>query len=636
MHLRSIINSAVLVTFFIATNALAQPGIISTAAGTGIGGYSGDGGPATAAQLNHPGQITADASGNIYIAELNNNVIRKISISGIISTVAGTGVAGYSGDGGPATAAKLNSPYGIAIDGAGNLYIGDFNNQRVRKVNTSGIISTVAGTGTGGYGGDGGPAAAATLWNPGFLNVDGTGNVYVCDNQNQRVRKINVATGIITTVAGNGTAGYSGDGGPATSARLSYPNGIFIDGVGIMYIGDASNNVIRKVNSSGIISTIAGTGVAGYSGDGGPATAAMLNLSSNLYVDAAGNILFADTYNERVRKINTSGIITTIAGTGVAGYSGDGGLATAAQLNRPDGVVIAPSGKIYISEGYNNRIRVIGPNNTPSFSAGATASLGLCESASATSINSLLAATDVDAGQTLAWSTVTAPAHGMLVAAYTTTSTGGTVTPAGLSYTPTAGYSGTDIFTVKVTDGIASDTITIYVAVDPLPNAGVISGIDSVCPGHHVTLSETVAGGIWSCSNMTVTAITFGGVVTGIVPGRDTIIYTVINSCGIVSAILPFKVRSYTACHTGVVDLAHTDINIFPNPSNGTLHVFVPSAAQQTVQIFVTNMLGQKVTEKIVRANGDNTIELDVAPGIYVMDILVGDERYSRKITITR
>jgi sugar lactone lactonase YvrE len=632
-------NAIAIALFLISTNVFAQPGIISTVAGTGIPGFSGDGGAATLAKLNHPGQIAVDGAGNIYVAELNNNIIRKINTSGIISTIAGTGIAGFSGDGGPATAAKLNSPYSIAIDVAGNMYIGDFNNQRVRKINTSGIITTIAGNGTGGYGGDGGPATSAMLWNPGFLNVDGAGNVYVSDNQNQRIRKINIITGIITTVAGNGTVGYSGDGGLATSARLCYPNGVFVDNPGNIYIGDAANNVIRKVNTSGIISTIAGTGVGGFSGDGGPATAAKLNIPQCIYVDDLGNILFTDSDNDRVRKISTSGIITTIAGTGVAGYSGDGGLATAAQLNGPDGVVVDPAGKIYIAEAFNNRIRMIGAiatNHAPSFSTGATAVLNICSSGSLVSINSLLAVTDLDAGQTLTWSTLTAPAHGTLVAAYSSVSTGGTVTPAGLSFTPVLGYSGVDMFKVIISDGAATDTMTVNVTINTPPGAGAITGIDTICPGTTVTLSASATGGMWSHTAPAVSAMVVS-VVTGLTPGLDTIIYTVSNDCGIASTTFLLTVKDSTYCTSGVDQLAAPEtISIFPNPSSGTLHLFVPSTSQQSAQLVVTNMLGQRVTERTIRTNGDLTVDLDVAPGIYVLDILTDRERYTGKVTITR
>jgi sugar lactone lactonase YvrE len=338
--------------------------IITTIAGNGTDGFSGDGGLATAAQINSSNGVAVDASGNIYFAEYTNHRIRKVNRStGIITTVAGNGGIGHSGDGGLATAAQINYPDGVAIDAAGNIYITE-GNTRIRKVNSStGIITTVAGNGTGGYSGDGGLATAAKLYAL-YVAVDASGNIYISSDYGYRVRKVNSSTGIITTVAGNGTSGYSGDGGLATAAVLGSVTGVSVDAVGNIYISDY--NIIRKVNSStGIITTVAGNGTSGYSGDGGLATAAQLNRPYGVAVDASGNIYFAD-HNflvdccDIIRKVNSStGIITTVAGNGTAGYSGDGGLATAAQLNGPYGVAMDASGNIYIGDSDNYRIRKV-------------------------------------------------------------------------------------------------------------------------------------------------------------------------------------------------------------------------------------------------------------------------------------
>jgi hypothetical protein len=282
--------------------------------------------------------------------------------AGIINTVAGDGIAGYSGDGGAATSAELNVPYGVAVDNAGNIYIADYGNERIRKVTAStGKISTVAGNGTVGYGGDGGPATSAKLDSPTGVALDGAGNIYIADLGNHRIRKVTVSTGIISTAAGNGTQGYSGDGGPATSAELYYATGVAADSAGNIYIGDEVNERVRKVTAStGIINTVAGDGVGGYSGDGGPATSAELNAPSGVAVDTAGNIYIADISNNRIRKVTVStGIISTVAGNGTAGYSGDGGPATNAELNNPSGVAVDTVGKIYIGDTNNNRIRAV-------------------------------------------------------------------------------------------------------------------------------------------------------------------------------------------------------------------------------------------------------------------------------------
>jgi sugar lactone lactonase YvrE len=341
------------------------PGIISTVAGNGTPGDSGDGGPATSAELHYPNAVVVDGAGNFYIADAGNNRIRKVNPSGVITTIAGNGTAGYSGDGGLATSAELDSPSGVAVDGAGNVYIVDAYNQRIRKVNASGIITTVAGNGTAGYGGDGGPATSAELDYPSRLSADRAGNLYVADTLNERIREVNTS-GIITTVAGNGAYGYSGDGGPATSAELDYPTDVAVDGAGNLYIADADNSRIREVNASGIITTIAGNGTAGYSGDGGLATSAELDSPSGVAVDGAGNVYIVDAHNEHIRKVNASGIITTVAGNGAAGYSGDGGPATSAELWGPVGVAVDGAGNLYIADFGNTRIRKVDLSDPPS------------------------------------------------------------------------------------------------------------------------------------------------------------------------------------------------------------------------------------------------------------------------------
>ena len=335
--------------------------IITTIAGKGTIGYSGDGGPATAAELFFPSGVTVDGSGNVYIADYENHRIRKINTSGIISTIAGNGSQGYSGDGGPATAAELYYPYGVAVDGSGNVYVADDFNFRVRKINTAGIISTIAGNGGAGYSGDGGPATNAEIDRPFGIAVDGSGNVYIGSQFNNLVLKVNTS-GVISTLAGNGTGGYAGDGGAATAAELKNPYGVAVDGSGNVYIADYGNSVIRKVNTSGTISTIAGDSIAGYSGDGGAATAAELAGAIGVRVDGSGNLYIADVGNSRIRKVNSLGIISTIAGNGTAGYSGDGGPATVAELNGPSDVAVDESGNVYIADQNDNVIQKVSGN----------------------------------------------------------------------------------------------------------------------------------------------------------------------------------------------------------------------------------------------------------------------------------
>jgi len=308
--------------------------IITTVAGTYTYGYTGDEGQAVAAELNNPYGIVIDGVGNIYISDQNNNRIRKINTAGIISTIAGSGTQGYSGDGGAATLASFYSPEGLSFDGAGNLYIADWYNNVVRMINTAGIINTVAGNGTASYNGDGGAATAAGLNRPSGITFDSESNMYIADEINNVIRRVNTA-GIISTFVGNGYAAgttsgsYGGDGGQATAAGLYYPRGLAFDGIGNMYFADQGNNFIRKVNTSGIISSFAGSGIPannfGYSGDGGAATAAKLYNPSGLALDGEGNVYIVDSENNVIRKINTAGIISTVVGNGFDAGLGSGG-----------------------------------------------------------------------------------------------------------------------------------------------------------------------------------------------------------------------------------------------------------------------------------------------------------------------
>jgi sugar lactone lactonase YvrE len=341
-------------------------GVITTVAGNGTVGYYGDGGAATQAELNSPIGVAVDASGNLFIAEEANNVIRKVGTDGIISTVAGNGADGYSGDGGAATNAELSLPRGVAVDASGNLFIADWWNSRIREVGINGIINTLAGGGTNGLG-DGGLATNAELSVPSGVALDASSNLFIADQGNMRIRKVG-ADGIITTVAGNGAEGYSGDGGAATNAELDNPVGVAVDASGNLFIVDLLNALIRKVGADGIISTAAGNGAYGYSGDGGPATKAELGGPRGVAVDASGNLFIADQNNERIRKVGTNGIITTVAGNGyinqntrslAGGYSGDGGAATNAELNNPSGVAVDASRNLFIADAGNSRIRKV-------------------------------------------------------------------------------------------------------------------------------------------------------------------------------------------------------------------------------------------------------------------------------------
>ncbi len=344
----------------------AQSNIITTIAGNGVEGYNGDNIAATNAELNLPYGICTDASGNIYIAEWNAHRIRKITAAtGIIATLAGTGNAGYAGDGGAATAAELWGPYDIKIDASGNIYIADANENEIRMISGStGIITTIAGKDSAGYSGDGGNATAAKLNYPTGIALDASGNVYISDHNNNRIREVNVSTGKISTIAGTGTAGYTGDGGAANIAELSSPAYIIMDASGNMYFSEWGNSTIRKITAStGIITTIAGTGVAGYTGNGGHATNATLNDPTGLVFDNFGNLYIADANNNVVREIMmSSGLISTFAGNGTQGYSGDNGAAINAEFYHPCGLALDNTGNLIINDDLNNVVRrVVGP-----------------------------------------------------------------------------------------------------------------------------------------------------------------------------------------------------------------------------------------------------------------------------------
>ena len=338
-----------------------QSWIITTAVGTGARGFAGDGGPAKSAVLNGPFDVGFDRGGNLYFSDTFNHRIRRVDArTGIITTCAGSGEAGYSGDGGPAVGARLNEPYGIAVDKTANVYIADRHNQCVRRVDgVAGVITTFAGNGTAGYGGDEGPASQAQMVEPNGLALDpAQRRLFIADVADHRVRVVDLATGTISPFAGTGAAQHSGDGGPATAAGIHGARAVKVAPDGTVYILERQGSTLRAVDPrSGIITTLAGTGARGYSGDGGLARDAVFDAPKELALDPGGDILIVDTENHAIRRIYAAnGIVVTIAG-GRKSSEGDGGSARAAGLGRPHGAVVGPDGSIYIGDTENHRVR---------------------------------------------------------------------------------------------------------------------------------------------------------------------------------------------------------------------------------------------------------------------------------------
>jgi len=351
---------------------------IGSVAGSGQPGFAGDGGPAVRAHLDLPMGLAVDRAGTLFIADAGNHRVRKVTPGGRILATAGSGAPGYSeggfaGDGGRATEAELNVPSALAIGPGSSLIVADARNNRVRMIAPNGTIVTVAGNGTEGFGGDGGPATDAELDFPSGLAVDTGGNIYIADTNNHRVRKVTPA-GIITTIAGSGPTGYlaggfAGDGGPATAARLSRPFGLALDAAGHLYVADGFNNRIRRVTVEGIVTTVAGSGATGYlqggfAGDGGPALAARLNFPRAVLLDPDGNLYIADALNHRVRQVRRDGTMITIAGSGPTGsleggFAGDGRRPTEARLAFPTGLALTRSGTLYVADAENHRVRAL-------------------------------------------------------------------------------------------------------------------------------------------------------------------------------------------------------------------------------------------------------------------------------------
>ncbi len=517
---------------------------IYTIAGTGIAGFSGDGGLAINAKINKQSYFAKDISGNIYFSDRYNRRVRKIATNGIITTVAGNGTSGSGGDGGPATAAQIAQVSGLTLDADGNLYISDYDENKIRKVNTAGIITTFAGTGASSSTGDGGHATAASLQTPMGLSVDHSGNLLVIEQFGHRVRKIAPGSNIISTIIGTGVIGYSGNGGPATAATISYPNTIFVDSADNIYLTDNGNHALRKINTAGIISTIAGNGLEGFSGDGGPATSARLDYPAGATMDATGNIYIADYGNHRIRKINTSGIISTYAGTGSPGFNSDCIAPTTAKIYFPLDVIISNDGGLLISDESNNRIRKVHTsNNIPVLLSGTTE---LCNGSTSTLTSSHSGGTWTSNNTSVA-----------------TVSATGVVTATGVG---TATISYTNLSAC----GYASGSIVVNVAESI--DLATITGASELCTGSSTTLSSSTTGGSWTSSNVGIATVGSTGTVTGIGAGVVVISYTKTNGCGTAIATKTITVNTTIAAGTITGPIAvytGNNISLSATPAGG-------------------------------------------------------------------
>ena len=568
----------------------AQPGTITTFAGTGVTGYSGDGGPATNAQLFNPWGVSVDRYGNVFVCDAENNRIRKIDhTNGVISTYAGTGIMGYSGDGGPATSATLSSPEELFIDHAGNVYFSDAANYVFRKIDTSGIITTIIGNGLPGWPADGLAATVEELQTPTGIAIDRIGNIFCSDWAGNMIYKIDTA-GIFHVICGIADVfglvlGYSGDGGLATDADTYNPRGICIDRWGNIFFADEGNSLIRKIDTLGIITTVAGNPSigCGYSGDGGPATLATLCGPHDVKFDTSGNMYIVD--GAKIRMVNTLGTISTIAG-GLPGFGGDGGPATAARLDNPSSVIPDNFGNIYVCDNNNNRIRKIGCQ---------VPQLGDISGTSMVCAGTTGTFTDVLSGGTWAITNGCATQSDGVVSAL-------------LPGIDTLIYSDTNVC------GVA--TVTDVITIDPVPFAGILAGSDTICVGTTTSLASSSGGGSWSVSCGLATITSSGVLTAGATPGTCTAKYLVSNSCGSDSANFTFTIMPASWCTALGIDfkILATQIKLFPNPASNEVTV---TANDPIVYLIVTNLVGETM---IAKEGNSPTVTLNIsslAPGIY-------------------
>lgn len=597
--------------------------IITTIAGSGGTTYGGDGGPATAAGLEGPVSSCFDKYGNFYIVDRPANRVRKVDNAGVITTVAGNGFPGFAGDGGPATDARLNYPCSVKTDTFGNLYIAEMLNGRVRKVDmATGIITTFAGSSTPLYGVDGGPATATFLDMPISLAIDKFNNVYIATRDDNKVHKVD-ASGIITLIAGMGAWYFSGDGGPAIYASLFNPSGLAVDDSGNLYIAEATSycNRVRKVNMAGIINTVAGNGTAYYTGDGMAATNAAI-APGDVAFDAMNNMFITDDYNGRIYKVDAgTHILHTVAGTGAVGYTGDGGPATAATLSSPTGISIDKCGNTYVCDLWENRVRKIAFNSThPSIWLGITPSPGdsVCTDVAAT-FNATYSADALPVSYS--W---------YVNGTFATSGTSGTY-----AYAPADGDSVTCVF--SYIEHCSGDTVTATTGrkVHVLPATYPSISLTATTPasvGSIVTVNAALVNvGTSYDIKWMKNGVLFATTATSTVmytktAGMDTITAKVTShsaiGCYDSAASSPATIEEGPAAWVHNAGAAEWKVYVYPNPAKNHLGI---SGLPVAGNITISNMTGQVVWRQKINGVAEIVDVSSLVKGIYAVTI-VDDE----------
>lgn len=616
---------------------------------TTIAGHYGiatvvDSGAATAGALRNPLGIALDHFGNVFIVESGANRVKKITPSGMILPYAGSGVATTTScppvtDSVPALSFNVCMASDVVIFND-MMYLCD--RYVIRTINMSSpehIISNYAGGwSSSACSGDGGPATAAGILTD-AIATDTKGNIYTAC-LDYYTRRIDAATHTIHAFGGIYGGTYSGDGGPATNAGIGPPSSIVVaeDGSVMIAHGVSTFSYLRRVDTAGIIHTVAGNGVYGYSGDGGPATAAAITVVNGMAFDGAGNLLFCDRDNHRIRKIDGAGIITTVAGTGGGLYSGDGGPATAAQIGNPYDLAIDDTGNIYFTDPGSRVVRKVSSGNHIPVVAGDMAHVNEVCAGSVLDLGSITGVTDADAGQVLTWQVLHGPVHGVLSGFSTTVTAGsGVATPVGVSYTPAAGYSGPDSFRVKVHDGTSAVRFTVYISVPAPAHAGVISGADSLCPGDSVLFADTAAGGVWSSSNTAVASVNGSGMVYGLGAGSTTISYTVAGVCDTAVATYTVGVRTASGCISNVNAPADMrGVHVYPMPSAGMVRVKVPGTGSAT-QVSIYDATGRCLQQQSGSGIGEALYTFnDLPAGSHVIKVSAGALTYRMLLVVVK